>query len=345
VPDRGRLSLFEDEKRSEEKNMLSMIPPEPELFYSRDDPMDPRLGDLVKPVSRDIDEALKSSQIALVGVPEDRGIKANGGKQGAALGPKAIRRSFYRLTPGFGLDVSDLSMVDLGDVPTGDDLAGTHKNLTETVKKIVSAGVFPVVLGGGHDLTYPGLLGLVEGSSLREGQLGVINVDSHLDVRDMSHGITSGTPFRRALEELPDRALLGRSFVEFGIQEQYNSPHYYRWVKDKGATVLTLSSVGTRPMEYFLEASRVACDGTRAVALSIDIDSVRSHEAPGASASNPRGFKAPELEKVAYLAGRTDRIKYLDIMEMSPPLDEGGRTAALCASTLFWFCKGFRERG
>jgi len=70
VPDRGCLSLFENEKRSEEKDMLSMIPPEPELFYSRDDPMDPRLGDLVKPVSRDIDEALKSSQIALVGVTE-----------------------------------------------------------------------------------------------------------------------------------------------------------------------------------------------------------------------------------------------------------------------------------
>lgn len=321
------------------------MPSEPDLFYSRNDPMDPRLGDLVKPVSRDHEDALRSAQIAILGVPEDRGIAANGGKQGAALGPEAIRRAFYKLTPGFGVNFDGLSMVDLGNVAAGETLEETHRALTEAVSEITSRGVFPLILGGGHDLTYPGLKGLVEGLELQEGQLGLINLDSHLDVRDMSHGITSGTPFRRALTELPNRALLGRSFVEFGIQEPYNSPHYYRWVTGQGSTVFTLASVGTRPMEYFLDASRIACDGTKAVALSIDIDSVRSQEAPGASASNPRGFKAPELEKVAYLAGRTDRIRYLDLMEMSPPLDEHNRTASLCASTLFWFCKGFRERG
>ncbi|WP_327078430.1 formimidoylglutamase [Dethiosulfovibrio salsuginis] len=321
------------------------MPADLDLFYSRKDPMDPRLGDLVRRVSRDHEDALKSAQIAILGVPEDRGIAANGGKQGAALGPEAIRRAFYKLTPGFGVNFDGLSMIDLGDIPVGETLEETHKALTESVREISSREVFPLVLGGGHDLTYPGLKGLVQGLDLREGQLGLINLDSHLDVRDMSHGITSGTPFRRALTELPNNALLGRSFVEFGIQEPYNSPHYYQWVRDQGSTVFTLASVGTRPMEYFLEASRIACDDTKAVALSIDIDSVRSQEAPGASASNPRGFKAPELEKVAYLAGRTDRIRYLDLMEMSPPLDEHNRTASLCASTLFWFCKGFRERG
>jgi arginase family enzyme len=71
---------------------------------------------------------------------------------------------------------------------------------------------------------------------------------------------------------------------------------------------------------------------------------VRSHEVPGASASNPRGLKAPELEKIAYLAGRTEHIRYMDLVEMCPPLDEHHRTASLCAGVLFWFCKGFGER-
>ena len=324
---------------------LRLSPPEAEWFFSKGDPMDPRIGELVDPVERDLEEALKNHRIAIIGVPEDRGIAANGGKIGAAKGPVAIRKAFYKLTPGFGTDIEGVSIADLGNIEIGKSLEDTHKNLSEAVKFVASRGVLPIVLGGGHDLSYPGLRGLVEGMKLEKGELGLINVDSHLDVRDMSHGITSGTPFRRALQELPRRALQGRSFVELGIQEQYNSPHYYRWVREQGATILTLHSVGTRPMEYFLEASRIACDGTKTVALSIDIDSVRSHEAPGASASNPRGFKAPELEKIAYMAGRTERIRYLDLMEMSPPLDENNRTAALCASTLFWFCKGFMERG
>jgi formimidoylglutamase len=280
-----------------------------------------------------------------LGFPEDRGIAANGGKTGAAEGPEAIRKAFYRLTPGFGRDFYELLVVDLGDVPPGKSLDESHDRLALTVKQILARNAFPIVLGGGHDLTFPGLCGLVEGLELGEGDLGLINVDSHLDVRDLSRGITSGTPFRRALEELPRRALLGRSFVEFGVQEPFNSPHYYRWVRERGVTVMTLASIGNRPMECFLEASRIAGDGTRAVALSIDIDAVRSQEAPGASASNPRGFKAPELERIAYLAGRTERIRYLDLVEMCPHLDENGRTASLCADILFWFCKGFSERG
>ncbi len=323
---------------------FSLIPPRREWFFTRNDPHDPRLGDLVRPLKDETDAMPEGTRIAIVGFPEDRGIAANGGKRGAALGPEAIRRAFYRLTSGFGRDFYNLPMVDLGNVPPGETLGESHDRLAETVRNVLEQGVFPIVLGGGHDLTFAGLKGLVNGLNLREGQLGLINVDSHLDVRDPSRGITSGTPFRRALDELPRRALLGRSFVEFGIQEPFNSPHFYRWVREKGTTVMTLTSIGNRPLEYFLEATRIAGDGTRAVALSIDIDSVRSQEAPGASASNPRGFKAPELEKIAYLAGRTERIRYLDLVEMCPALDENGRTASLCAGILFWFCKGFSER-
>ena len=76
----------------------------------------------------------------------------------------------------------------------------------------------------------------------------------------------------------------------------------------------------------------------------IDIDAVRSTEAPGASASNPSGLKAPELAKIAYLAGRSIKVKYLDIMEVSPPLDEGYRSAALAASAIFSFFRGLCER-
>lgn len=324
---------------------FNLIPPKKEWFFTRNDPNDPRLGDLVRPVHDGLKGLPGDIRIALIGFPEDRGIAANGGKTGAAAGPEAIRKAFYRLTPGFGRDFYSLPMADLGDVPPGDTLEESHHRLSSTVRQIVERGVFPIVLGGGHDLTFAGLKGLVEGLSLGEGQLGLINVDSHLDVRDLSRGITSGTPFRRALEELPRRALLGRSFVEFGIQEPFNSPHYYRWVRERGTTVMTLTSVGNRPLEYFLDASRIAGDGTRAVGLSIDIDAARSQEAPGASASNPRGFKAPELEKIAYLAGRTERIRYLDLVEMCPPRDENNRTASLCAGILFWFCKGFSERG
>jgi hypothetical protein len=123
--------------------------------------------------------------------------------------------------------------------------------------------------------------------------------------------------------------------------------HYYQWVKERDVTVMTLAFHRQSPSRIL---SRSPCAsperGTRAIALSIDIDAVRAHEAPGASASNPRGLKAPELEKIAYLARRrTEHIRYMDLVEKCPPLD--GTTPHPPRSVrafLFWFCKGFGER-
>ena len=238
-----------------------------------------------------------------------------------------------------------LRIVDVGNVDTKElTLAEVHDAETEAVAEIVARGGLPVVLGGGHDLTYPGVCGLVTGANIGRGGMGLINVDAHLDVRSDENGINSGTSFYRALTQLPGGALSGEAFVEFGIQEQYNSPYYYNWVLEQGGRVVTLREVSERVMEFFLQALNAAGKNGRAIAVSLDIDAVRSTEAPGASASNPSGLKAPELDKIAYLAGRSVKVKYLDIMEVSPPLDEDHRTAALAASALFSFFRGLCER-
>ena len=313
-----------------------------DLFYSRNDPKDRRLGELIGRAA--IDEVTEGT-VAIIGVPEDRGITANKGRAGAAAGPDDIRRRLYKLTPGFNSDFMRLRIVDVGNVDTKElTLAEVHDAETEAVAEIVARGGLPVVLGGGHDLTYPGVRGLVTGANIGRGGMGLINVDAHLDVRSDENGINSGTSFYRALTQLPGGALSGEAFVEFGIQEQYNSPYYYNWVLEQGGRVVTLREVSERVMEFFLQALNAAGKNGRAIAVSLDIDAVRSTEAPGASASNPSGLKAPELDKIAYLAGRSVKVKYLDIMEVSPPLDEDHRTAALAASALVSFFRGLCER-
>ncbi|MDD3673760.1 MAG: formimidoylglutamase [Synergistaceae bacterium] len=313
-----------------------------DLFYSRNDPKDRRLGELVH---RGKMSSVRDSDVVIIGVPEDRGILANKGRAGAAKGPDDVRRRLYKLTPGFNMDLDRIRVIDAGNISTkGLTLEEVHLALQEAVADVVSRGGIPLVIGGGHDLTYPGLAGLVRGAGLKKDSLGLINVDSHLDVRTDENGINSGTSFYRALTQLPNKALSGSAFVEFGIQELYNSPYYYNWVKKQGGNVFTLKEVSERVMESFIQALSIVSKKGRTVALSLDIDAVRSTEAPGASASNPSGLKAPELDKIAYLAGRSPQIRYLDIMEVSPPLDQDHRTASLAASSIFWFLRGLSER-
>ena len=313
-----------------------------DLFYSRNDPKDRRLGELVH---RGKMSSVRDSDVVIIGVPEDRGILANKGRAGAAKGPDDVRRRLYKLTPGFNMDLDRIRVIDAGNISTkGLTLEEVHLALQEAVSDAVSRGGIPLVIGGGHDLTYPGLAGLVQGARLKKDSLGLINVDSHLDVRTDENGINSGTSFYRALTQLPNKALSGSAFVEFGIQELYNSPYYYNWVKKQGGNVFTLKEVSERVMESFIQALSIVSKKGRTVALSLDIDAVRNTEAPGASASNPSGLKAPELDKIAYLAGRSPQIRYLDIMEVSPPLDQDHRTASLAASSIFWFLRGLSER-
>ncbi len=323
-----------------------LVKTESALYESRSDPRDPRMGELItiaEPAREQ--EALAGADIVIVGCPEDRGIIAGGGRPGASQGPSAIRRNLARLTPGFNPDIMRLYILDIGDIVTeNDSLEATHAELEAAVAAIASSGSFPLVLGGGHDLTFPGFRGFSSGRGLMEGELGAVNIDSHLDVRDLERGVNSGTPFFRVLTEMTPPALQGKNFVEYGVQEAYNSPWYYNWIRNAGATVMTFKDVAGRPMEMFLQALRIAGESSRSVAVSIDIDAVRNNDAPGASSSNPSGLSAFDLEKIAYLVGKTERVGYLDIMEMSPPLDQDRRTASLCASVIFWFLKGFCER-
>ena len=73
-----------------------------DLFYSRNDPKDRRLGELIH---RGKLSSVRDSDVVIIGAPEDRGVTANKGRPGAAKGPDDVRRRLYKLTPGFNMDL------------------------------------------------------------------------------------------------------------------------------------------------------------------------------------------------------------------------------------------------
>ncbi|MGI6430999.1 MAG: arginase family protein [Synergistaceae bacterium] len=125
-----------------------------DLFYSRNDPKDRRLGELIH---RGKISTVRNFDVVIIGVPEDRGVTANKGRPGAAKGPDDVRRRLYKLTPGFNMDLDRIKVTDAGNISTkGLTLEEVHLALQEAVADAVSMGGIPLVIGGGHDLTYPG---------------------------------------------------------------------------------------------------------------------------------------------------------------------------------------------
>lgn len=297
--------------------MLSFQATDPKLFFSKKDRLDPRLGDLVKP-------ELSPHSVVVLGYPDDEGIQLNGGRTGASEGPREIRTWLYKQTPHPRRQIKALS--DLGDLKLKGTLDQRHEAAANAVEDLLKKGHQVLSLGGGNDYAYCDGIGFLKNFS--EKPL-IINVDAHLDVRDMSKGPSSGTPFYRLLESPHDF-----DFLEFGIQTTANARAHYEYVEGRGGHIITMDELLDSPqnyLEYVLEATGDLLLKPRPTFLAIDIDAFTWSAAPGASASWPLGLEPQKFAPFfQYLLKRLD-VKVLGIYEVSPKLDPAGGTAKLAA--------------
>ena len=317
-----------------------LVDPDESLFYSRGEKGDIRLGDLVKRGEKNF---LLDVQVGILGVPQDEGVKRNKGRVGAAEGPDAVRQALYRLTPfeiGSEDNITILSLFDFGNLVVRGSLEDIHGRLQDVVETILNLGITPIVLGGGHDITFPDFVAFAK----EKKSVGLINIDSHFDVREPSPQRTSGTSFRQVLDN-STTLILPQNFVEVGIQPYANARTHYEYLLDRGSTVFTLREIQERGVDKIVSVSyEIAGKLTEAVFVSFDLDVVRGSDAPGVSASSPLGLAAEDLLKIARYVGLQRKTQMIDIVELNPKYDVDSRTAKLAALTILNFLTGVANR-
>lgn len=312
------------------------------FLFSKNDPLDPRLGDLaritssfseiatLKKAHSEID--VNSNPVCLIGYPDDEGIKNNGGRVGASEGPDRIRSSLYKMTPpAFDTHRQEPVIYDFGnlDVTPEIPLADRHQRARQIAESALGQGLRTLSFGGGHDYGFPDTAAFAAWAEEKGLRPLVINFDAHLDVRPLHHGITSGTPFFRLLEEFPDI-----DFVELGLQGQCNSKSHLEWLMAKGGQVSfeeERRSAGQTLTQTLLQLLGDRALSRRAVFLSIDIDAFSSAYAPGASQSWPTGFRPDEFFEVYSWCLQRFDVRGVGIYEVSPRLDVDDRTSRLGA--------------
>lgn len=323
-----------------------LTPADADLFFTRNDRDDPRMGDVVRRVVADagsdpIDLALADASparttLAIIGVPQDIGVERNGGRAGAAEAPDAIRRWLYRLTT-FDIETSTSiqpgAVADLGNIVCDGSLEEIHERLSLVVEQVCARGMVPIVLGGGHDVSYA----TITGAARAVGPVGALNIDAHLDVRSSSVR-NSGTPFRMLIEE---GSLVASRFIEIGIQGFANAAEHVRWLLDRGGRIITLDDVRARGFAKVLSTAwQSVSAGDARVYGSLDIDGVRASDAPGVSAAMPDGLTSEDFLHAARQLGRKSAIVGLDVVEVNPRYDRDGITAKLAAHAVARFIGG-----
>jgi formimidoylglutamase len=304
------------------------------------DEYDVSLADILVPVEED-----KKVDAAILGIPYDTSVM---GRRGCKFGPKGIRDALVfcdLYDAGVDVDLSvDFSVKDYGNVDVMQtDVLETHRRVELIVDEIFKTGATPVIIGGDHSLAYPDIKALINNI---DGKVGVINIDGHLDVRISHHGeISSGTPFRRLIEEPKERPLDPKNFVEFGINGWLNSRFYMDYCRDMGITVMPARQIHKRGIEDAVnEALAIAGDGTDAIFLSIDIDGLDLSCAPGTCAPNAGGLMSWQALEAVWMIGQHPKTRGMDLLEVAPDLDAAGVTSIMSAGLIMNFLGATKKR-
>ena len=275
--------------------------------------------------------------IVLLGIADDTGIKNVNGRVGAAAAPGAVRVKLYKQN----LHTTSSPIYDLGDLLPAESIQETHAQAQKIIVAIHQAGHFPIILGGGHDLAAPEALAFLETHS--QSPLAFLNLDAHLDLRDTSKNITSGSPWY-IVSQSESFQKQKAELVEFGIQAQSNSDVLVGYAKKNKIKIHWLTELRKKSLLKIFSQELLRLAKKKQILVSIDLDGVRAAEAPGCSAPQVQGFSADEILEMARQAGTCKAVKSFGIYELSPPLDPSGVTTALVTQCIVQFLMGYAER-
>jgi len=251
--------------------------------------------------------AVPPGGLALFGIPYDATASF---RRGSRFGPDGIRwasDSIETYSPILDRDLAAVPFVDGGNLAV-DGLE--PEAMVRAVRRQLPACV-PFVLGGEHTVT----LGAVQALTPRHPDLAVIQWDAHTDLRDEYDGrrVAHATVMRRLLDGGVPLAQLG---IRAGTREEFELARARCLCCDRGVAVPrdVLDRLAGRPLY-----------------LTVDIDVLDPAEAPGTGNPEPMGAHYRELlDALRSLASH--RVVGMDVVEVAPPCDPGGRTAVLAAS-------------
>ena len=282
----------------------------------------------------DLDDAASfaKADAVIVGAPFDGGTSH---RSGCRFGPQAIRFTDYLphdgMRPHMALDVDpliELGVVDVGDIemPSGE----TERSLAAleaAVTTIASSGSVPIVLGGDHTIALPDVTGVAR--HVGWGKVSVIHFDAHADTGDSQFGTLhgQGTPMRRLIES---GACRGDRFLQIGLRGYWPEPETLAWMAEQGMRSFEMAEIVDKGLDAVLtEAFAIAMDDCDAVFLSVDVDVVDPGSAPGTGTPEPGGLSARQLLDAVRRIAMELPLAGVDVVEVSPPYDNGEITAYL----------------
>ncbi len=263
-------------------------------------------------------------RFGIIGYACDDGVRRNQGRPGAKNGPREIRKQLGKLAWHGG----DKIVFDLGNVTCLDqDMEGSQQVLGDVIQVLLGYNIFPIAIGGGHDLVYGHFVGVQKFHQLlRKSKIGIVNFDAHFDLRSTSQEASSGTPFYQILSEHSDTA-----YFVIGIQPPSNQPELCLRARELKVEYIDVAHCHFRYWQEIATRLTAFLNGCDRVMISVDLDSFASPYAPGVSAPSPLGFTPDIFFAMLDLILASEKCISFDVVELNPDFDVDDQTAQLAS--------------
>lgn len=318
-------------------------------------------GDNIKTIEEGIKQS--SARYVLFGVPEDIGVKANGGKGGADTLWEPFLQSFLNIQSNdfyLGDDVllaghfnfNEASRVIEENAQSDDEKLEAYRHAVNMIDEEVEQMVhlitqnnkIPIVIGGGHNNAYPCIKGAAKGlhkaGVLPLAQINVINLDAHSDYRPME-GRHSGNAFTYAEEDG-----YMEKYCVIGLHENYIPQNVWvDIVNNPFIDCITYEDIFIHEKRSFIQAVAHATGfvDNNHCGLEVDLDCI---ENTLSSAATPSGISPLHARQFISFASVDTKPAYLHICEGAARLSNGDAnnlTAKLVSYLVSDFIKATAE--
>ncbi len=284
--------------------------------------------------------ASSAAEYVLLGIPEDLGAKGNQGIGGSDTLWIPFLQSFLNVQSNDFFDGGNILLLghfDFGDIQylidttakSEDEKIEAYRHAVITIddevehlaKLITEAKKIPIVIGGGHNNSYPLIKGTAKGwhkaGMLQLAQINCINLDAHADYRPLE-GRHSGNAFRYAEE---DGYL--QKYCIVGLHENYLPQNVWiDIVNNPFIDCITFEDIFVHDKRTFMQAVSHATGFTEDTLTGIDID-LDGIQNTLSSAMTPVGITPVHARQYVSFAAADTKAAYLHICEGATRLNDG----------------------
>lgn len=259
-------------------------------------------------------------RFVLIGIPEDIGPRANGGRAGSQEMWEVFLSKFLNIQSNRFLNGSEIMIAgevdceewknksDLSTEQLRSEVEALDHKVVSVLKPIFAKGYLPIVIGGGHNNAYPIIKSWFEA---KQQTISIINVDPHSDIRPQE-GRHSGNGFSYAMHEH-----LISTYAVAGLHESYNSEYLLQQLDQNSNMSYFTYDAWLRGEfvleERLLELIRFGGNGFRG--LEFDLDSVAGFPS---SAMTESGFSVETARKMIMYIGKNVDLAYAHFPEGAP---------------------------